>query len=223
MGNSVNICFLEPRAAKLRRPTSILATFSPLARAHPYPHPCIPRYETTQALGETGISGCRSEGYRTVGKRPNDVSWLSPPPLSLEPGGQRRREGDGACTPPSLTGPGGWEPPSPPVVSLLLSHFTLPPTVSPLLRSRVTEVSPTQVGSWAFPTLPHPPRMFQTVPDTSSYVKVRHDSVFKQVMTPPASPDPLPGPRVPSPFPREKRRVERTTLLPDGCGAGATS
>lgn len=62
--------------------------------------------------------------------------------------------------------------------SLLLSHFTLPPTISPLLRSRVTEVSPTQVGSWAFPTLPHPPRMFQTVPDTSSYVKVRHDSVF---------------------------------------------
>lgn len=26
--------------------------------------------------------------------------------------------------------------------------------------------------------------MFQTVPDTSSYVKVRHDSIFKQVMTP---------------------------------------
>lgn len=26
-------------------------------------------------------------------------------------------------------------------------------------------------------------RMFQTVPDTSSYVKVRHDSIFKQVMS----------------------------------------
>lgn len=25
--------------------------------------------------------------------------------------------------------------------------------------------------------------MFQTVPDTSSYVKVRHDSIFKQVMS----------------------------------------
>lgn len=28
-----------------------------------------------------------------------------------------------------------------------------------------------------------PLRMFQTVPDTSSYVKVRHDSIFKQVMS----------------------------------------
>ena len=81
-----------------------------------------------------------------------------------------------------------------------------------MLYSRVTEVSPTQVGSWAFLTLPHQRRMFQTVPDTSSYVKVRHDSVFKQVMTPSPS---ATGPVVAPHFPREKGwRVQRVDLEP---------
>lgn len=80
------------------------------------------------------------------------------------------------------------------------SPFAFPlrahPTHSPKLHLRVTEVSLTQVGSWAFPTFLHQPRMFQTVPDRSSYVKVRHDSEFNKVMTRrslPPTPTPIPS------------------------------
>lgn len=49
--------------------------------------------------------------------------------------------------------------------------------------------------------------MFQTVPDTSSYVKVRHDSVFKQVITP----APLPPRPVVPPSPFLGQRVDLET------------
>lgn len=83
--------------------------------------------------------------------------------------------------------------------TFLLYHLPPPQplTVSHVVYCLVTEVSPTQVASWAFPTLSHQPRMFQTVPDTSSYVKVRHDSVFKQVMTPRATATQAYGPSTP--------------------------
>lgn len=111
------------------------------------------------------------------------------------------QEGAGTRALSSLAGPGGRKPLPPHLLFChlpLRSCFTIP-------DSWVTEVSPIQVGSWAFLTPPHQPRMFQTVPDTSSYVKVRHDSVFKQVMTPNLPSPHTHNPMVPSVPPWEKR------------------
>lgn len=130
-------------------------------------------------LGRRGLQDRREQTQRC------ELAGCSPP-LHQKP----RAQAQGGCRylaaptdPPWLVLAVGSAP------TRAASPFVLPVHHPPVhtgplvLHSLVTEVSPTQVGSWAFRTLPRQPRMFQTVPDTSSYVKVRLDSAFEQVMT----------------------------------------
>ena len=60
VGNSINICFLGPSVALVRRSPPILAATSSLAKAPP-PPPSTSRYQTRKVLGEKGVYKCQKE------------------------------------------------------------------------------------------------------------------------------------------------------------------